>query len=65
MNKKKLCIVLAAVVTVCALISLVAVGVTLYAAVRAGETAPWAMVLLPLLTIFLAVNIWKGVREME
>lgn len=65
MNKKKICMILAVIVTLCALFSMVAVGISLYATYRAGETLSWGLILLPLLTIFLAFNIWKGVREMD
>ena len=65
MSKKKLCTILAVVVTVCALVSLVSAEVTIYASLRDGAPLPWGMLLMPMITIFCAVMVWKGVREVE
>ncbi len=65
MNKKKLCTILAVVVTVCALVSLVSAGISIYAAIKDGAPLPWGMLLMPVITIFCGVMVWKGVRKVE
>ena len=64
-KKKQLCMVIAAAVSVCALISLLATAQVIAAAVRGGGAIPTGMVMLTLVTLLCAAVIWKGVRDMD
>ena len=65
MNKKLICTLIAAVVTICALVSLISTLRLGLLSSRAGTPMPFGMVMLTLVTVFCAVMIWKGVRDME
>ena len=65
MKKKQICTLLAALVSVCLVVSLVSTGVGILGAVQSGGEVPTGMVMLTLVTAVCTVMIWKGVREME
>ena len=65
MTKKKICMMIAALVSICCLVSLVSTVIGVLAAVKSGGAVPTGMVMLTLVTAFCTVMIWRGVREME
>ena len=64
-NRKRICMGIAAAVSVCFLVSLISTVEVAAAAVRSGAAVPTGMVMLTIVTLVCAVLIWKGVREMD
>ena len=56
---------IAALVSICAAISLVSTVRMALIALEYGADIPMGMVFLTLVTIFCTIMIWKGIREME
>lgn len=65
MKKKQVCLMLAALVSICCLICLMATVSGVVAAIRSGAAVPTGMIFLSCVTLLCAGMIWKGVREME
>ena len=65
MSKKQICLVLAAVTSVCCLICLVAAVRVGMGAVFGGGTVPTGLIMLTLITGLCAGVIWKGTRDMD
>lgn len=65
MKKKQLCMIVAAMVSVCLVVSLVSTGIGVLSAMQSGGEIPTGMVMLTLVTGVCTYMIWKGVREME
>ncbi len=65
MKKKQLCVIIAALVSLCLVVSLVSTAVSVLGAVQTGGEVPMGMVMLTLVTAVCTFMIWKGVREME
>ena len=65
MKKKQACLMLAALVSICCLICLIATVSGVVAAIQTGGSIPTGMIFLSCITILCVVMIWKGVREME
>ena len=65
MKKKQICTLLAALVSVCLVVSFVSTGIGILGAVQSGGEVPTGMVMLTLVTAVCTLMIWKGVREME
>ena len=65
MKKKQICLMVAALVSICAVIAVGSTVMAFVAAVQAGESVPMGMAMLSLVTIFCTVMIWRGVHDME
>ena len=65
MKKIQACLVLAALVSICCLICLIATISGVAAAMQSGGSIPTGMIFLFCVTLLCTVMIWKGVREME
>lgn len=65
MKKKQVCLLIAALVSICMVVCLVSTGIGVLGAVRSGDDVPLGMVMLSLVTVVCTVMIWRGVREME
>lgn len=65
MKKKQVCALIAALVSVCLIVSVVSTGIGILGAVQSGGEIPTGMVMLTLVTAVCTYMIWKGVREME
>lgn len=65
MKKKQMCMILAAVVSVCFLVCLASTAMVLVSVARSGAELPLGMVMVTLVTALCAVMVWRGVREME
>lgn len=65
MKKKQVCTLIAALVSLCLVVSVVSTAVSVLGAVQTGGEAPMGMVMLTLVTALCTIMIWKGVREME
>ncbi len=64
-NKKKICMGIAAAVSVCFVVTLIGTAEVVYSAVQSGAAIPTGMIMLTLVTLLCSVLIWKGVREMD
>lgn len=65
MKKRKICVLIAVLVSLCLVVSVVSTGIGVIGAVRSGGEVPTGMVMLTLVTAVCTYMIWKGVREME
>jgi hypothetical protein len=65
MKKKQICLLIAVLVSLCALVSLGATVMAVAGAVQMDSEIPSGMVMLTLVTLFCTVMIWRGVREMQ
>ena len=65
LTKKQLCTILAAVVTICFVISLISLIYGGLAAAHSGGAFPMGMVWLTLVTGLCTFMIWRGVMEMD
>lgn len=65
MKKKQLCLLIAALVSICLVVCLISTAVAVFAAVQTGAEVPMGMVMMTLVTALCTVMIWRGVREME
>ncbi len=65
MKKKQVCLMIAALVSICAVIAVGSTVMAFAAARSAGEPLPMGMAMLSLVTVFCTVMIWRGVHEME
>lgn len=65
MKKKQVCMLIAALVSVCCVVSLVSTVIAMLGAVQSGGEIPVGMVMLTLVTAACTGMIWRGVREME
>lgn len=65
MKKRQICLMIAALVSICAVIAVGSTVVAFTAAVKSGAAMPVGMAFLSIVTIFCTVMIWRGVRDME
>ena len=65
MKKKQVCMMIAALVSICAVIAIGSTVMAFVSAAKAGAAMPTGMAFLSLVTIFCTVMIWRGVRDME
>lgn len=65
MKKKQICLLIAALVSICLVVCVVSSAVAVVAAVQNGAEIPMGMVMMTLVTALCTVMIWRGVREME
>jgi hypothetical protein len=65
MKKKQVCLLIAVLVSICALVSLLSTAVAVAASLSGGSEIPTGMIFLTLVTVFCMVMIWRGVREMQ
>jgi hypothetical protein len=65
MKKKQICLLIAVLVSLCALVSLGATVMAVAGAAQMDSEIPSGMVMLTLVTLFCTVMIWRGVREMQ
>lgn len=65
MNKKTICIIIAVVVSICALVSTVSTLRLVFLARAYGGSLPTGMILMALVTVFCAAMIWKGVWDLK
>lgn len=65
MKKKQICLMIAALVSICCAISVVVTVHSIQLALEYGSEVPIGIILLTMVTLFSTVVIWKGVREMD
>lgn len=65
MKKKQACQMVAALVSICALVSVISTVNAFEEAAKSGGTYPLSMILLCLVLIVCTVTIWRGVRNMD
>lgn len=65
MKKRQVCQMIAALVSICAVISVGSTVAAFVAAYQAGAEYPMGMALMSMVTILCTVMIWRGVRQME
>lgn len=65
MSKKKACMAIAALVSVCAVTCLISTIHSFVLAIGAGGDIPTGMLMLTLVTFFCTFIIWRGVRQMD
>ena len=65
MKKRQVCQMIAALVSICAVISVGSTVAAFVAASRAEAEYPMGIAFLSLVTIFCTVMIWRGVMQME
>ena len=65
MKKRQVCQMIAALVSICAVISVGSTVAACAAAQQAGAEDPMGKALMSMVTILCTVMIWRGVRQME
>ena len=65
MKKRQVSLMIAALVSICAVISIVSAIVAIVNAQKAGAAFPMGMLLMALVTVLCTVMIWRSVRDEE
>ncbi len=63
MKKRQISLMIAALVSICAVISVVSALIAIVNTQKAGASFPVGMLLMALVTVFCTVMIWRGVRD--